>query len=342
MTIHIEKFQSFVHTNGFTIRRIFTRHKYFYIELLSIDTADRILLYIQEKYDFQCNWKTIPIHRIENHPFIEKTYIEKTYIEKTYSIDTKVNAKDAYKQSIIVNDAKNNDSSLIQEMTQQTRRLKHCIKGTPYKLSILSSSYLVTLYADDPDIYQCEMSPEKTKSLYITCAFNVFYDKISTIKDECNQLYNGIYNILNNIETNHITNLKNLFTLHAPILDKTDCISEAKKKYIVFVSQYTSLLEELHHYKKDKQLCLTQLSSIESSSIHHDMKRSHQKTKLEKELSEMKSTEDRLVNALLEIKAKNEHLMLTADSILFDNSVMLEKVFINFNRLKEIQLKLIN
>ena len=83
------------------------------------------------------------------------------------------------------------------------------------------------------------------------------------------------------------------------------------EKYYGYIDQYTELLEELYTYQKDKEYELVQLKNLtaEASNIHHDMKRSHQKTKIEKQLREMERTKKELIDTIQNVKTKNENLI---------------------------------
>jgi hypothetical protein len=74
-----------------------------------------------------------------------------------------------------------------------------------------------------------------------------------------------------------------------------------------------------------------------SVSIHHDMKRSHQKRVLEKEMEDMNALQHKLISAVDEIRTKQQHLLLRVDKITFENLVLLDQLFRNIQELQLLQ-----
>ena len=73
-----------------------------------------------------------------------------------------------------------------------------------------------------------------------------------------------------------------------------------------------------------------------NKGLHNDIDRSHQTSKLEKEISDIQKIKEEIVKALFELKSKKEDTMLMVDKIMFDNNVMIECVIRNFSELEKI------
>jgi hypothetical protein len=367
-SLSIEKLQYFTQNNGYEIHKIFVKDsRCFLVELMSIHTIDYILLYIPDKYKFELppELTTYSVHEVQ--PNISKTddideytHISESLVQSSYShmeaiislptdkrsnIPMSEHLDESYKKNVILDDINGNDNITSKNIYRQLRRLKYCIKGMPYKLGIMNAPYIGILNNQDIiSMYCCDMLKRKNKQqkLYIVIDFKMFYDKINTVEEECSQIFKGIYTVLNNNQKMHATNIKHIMDRRDNILNQSTFLQNCKKKYSHYIDQYTELLEELYSYEKSKDHNLNQLKSIvnQSNNLHHDMKRSHQKTKIEKEIREMKRTRGELIKTIQDVKTKNENLTLSIDTILFDNIVMLDKIFKNFDELNKLEAEL--
>lgn len=363
MTLSIEKLQQFTRSNGFQIQRIFTRNgQCFLVEVMSIHTVDYILIHMPEKYRFNISSSSTPTHDMQIVNFDEKTssddiddyaHVSEALIESSYSdmesivIPTMRKNKlamsdhlnESYKRNIILKDLEGADSIIVKDIYRQLRRLKYCIQGMSHKLAVMTAPYIGVLDHDDTiTIYNADtLKRSKKHKLYIVVDFKMFYDKVNTIEQECSQILDGIYMVLNNNQQLHSKNIKNLMARRDNILSQSDFLQKCKRDFTDFITKYTDLLNELYSYEKSKAYELEQLRSVETNTMHHDMKRTHQKKTLEKDLQKMQKTKQELVQAIQDVKNKNDNLALSIDTILFDNIVMLDKIFKNFEELEKLE-----
>jgi myosin heavy subunit len=337
------------------------------IELMNIDTTEYILLYIPHKYKFSIpsDIETFEFVRVEEQSKMvvddidEYIHISDSLLESSYSdVDTVMSLPEgsrrnlsmsehldeSYKNNIILKDMKGNDTLLVNYIRRQLRRLKYCVRGMSHRISISNGRYLGVVNRDDEiDLYKCDkMRKDNIQRLYIVVDFNIFYDRINTIKPDITEIFEGIYRVLNNNQKIHSKNIKTIMERRDNILKQSDILQSAKKDYNKYIKQYTNLLKELCDYETDKMTKLDQISSldVETGNLQHDMKRNHRIKKLQKELQELDKTKKELTKTLKDVREKHENLTLNIDSILFDNIVMLDKIFKNFDKLNFLEKQL--
>lgn len=366
-SLSIEKLQYFSRNNGYEIQKIFVKDsKCFLVEMMSMNTLDHVLVYIPDKYKFSISsdLETFTVQEVKVNEtstrvddIDEYTHISESLVQSVYSdmeaivnlptenrkrLSMSEHLDESYKKNVIIDDLHGNDNVIIKDIYRQLRRLKYCIKGMTHKLAILNAPYFGILNNQDTiTMYCCDTLKRKNghQKLYILIDFKMFYDKINTVEQECQQIFKGIYTVLNNNQKLHSKNIKYIMDRRDNILSQSDFLQNQKKEYNQYIEQYLELLEKLYSYQKEKEHKLVQIKAFADDSVnmHHDMKRSHQKHKIEKEIRELDNTRKELITATLEIKTKNENLTLCIDTILFDNIVMLDKIFKNFEELNKLE-----
>ncbi len=365
-SLSIDKLRHFATNNGFQVQRIFTKHnEVFVVELMSTNTIDYVLLFIPDKYKFQLppDIQTFALSEVsmndtktddvEDYVHVSESFIDKTYSDNSsvFTIPThkrtlsmSEHLDGSYKKNVIIQDINGNDGVVVKNLHRQLRRLKYCIKGMPHKLALLKSPFIGVLSPQDEiHVFTCDaLKRSSDQKLFIVIDFQIFYDRIHTVEQECSQIFKGIYNVLNGNQEMHSKNIKHILDRKDNILAQSEFLQTSKHQYAEYMNQYLTLLEELLLLEKSKEHNLTQVRILaqESVNLHHDMKRSHQKKKLENELQQMNKTKGDLVKVIQDVKCKNENLILKIDSILFDNIVMLDKIFKNFEELNKLEAEL--
>ncbi len=224
------------------------------------------------------------------------------------------------------------------------------MKGLPYRLGISEANFMGVLDLNDAvQLYRWEagrrregeggVQTRKYKRLHILIPFKTFYDKVHTVEQDCKQIVSSIHMILSNNQQLHSKNVKEIIDKKEKVLQQTASIQKRREEYEQYISKYTDLLEELYSYQTSKQYELDQLNAFSTDSTHiqQDMKRTHQRQRIEKELRKMDSTKKDLIRTIETLKRENDTMMLMADRILFDNIVMVDKIISNFKQLQDFE-----
>lgn len=362
MSISSAKLQSFIQSNGFMIQRMFLYPDFMLIEILSLHSVNKILLrmplnsdisldipkfYLQEVTDsFDLNQD-----EVDQFTHVSESFIENAYSDLNNSIRIPVERRkipmsqylnETYKQKVILDDLQGEEKLIQNDIYRQLKRLKYCIKGMTHKLAIMHAPLIGVIHDNDTiKLYYCDaLKIEKADTkLFVIIDFNIFYDKIAMIEKDCTQITEGIYTILTNNQRMHSKNVQTILEKKENIIQQTEVLQSVKIKYENYIRDYLLLLEEWYSYHQIKMNEYIELKNTKTDSIHNDMKRTNQLRKLEKEIQELEKTKSELVQTVREIRTKYEQLTLSMDTILFDNIVMLDKIFKNFDKLRVLEEK---
>lgn len=361
-SLSIEKLQYFAQNNGFRLGKIFTHNdQCCMVELISIHTINNILLNIPEKYKFQLppDVRVYAIHRtnnthqptkndeIDGYVHVSESVLSNTYsnmesmsVSSSSKLPMSEHLNETYKTNVIIDDIKGKRKVSQSDMCRQLERLKYCIKGMTHKLALIDSPYIVMLnHEDQVEVYECNTLPKEQQKMVVVVQFKMFYDRIESIDEECDQILQGVYKVLDHNQNSHTKNIKTMLQKKQNIIECSEELSKQKQEYHKYIHQYIDLLDELYSHEKNKHHDLMQLSEHVNSKtdLRYDMKRTHQKQKIEKEIKKMDKTRTELVKTIEEIKNQHQHLTLTIDTILFDNIVLLDKIFKNFEKLETLK-----
>ena len=70
--------------------------------------------------------------------------------------------------------------------------------------------------------------------------------------------------------------------------------------------------------------------------MYSDIEYSHEKKRIEDELAQIRRVKGEIMENIIRVKERLENTCLTVDKILFDNIVMLDTIFGNFDQLGEL------
>ena len=361
--LSIAKLEQFLKSQGFLIKKIFEiENSVIYIEVFNINNADTFLLYIPSKYKINTDYKhstyTLKYIDLEDVNIFknlneksESTDIENQYdnldvdldLGKTHE-DFEKSLKDNYDRELEIKDLNKEEIQNLKDIYYQLSRLKLSVKSIKYKLSILYKNYLCSIRRDNSmetfiirDYRTNDLKAER--KIYVTIDLENLYKKISNISYDIKNVKNGIYKILND---NQIKNTKVLNS----ILEKKNSIllySNLVYKKKLELETYIKVLEELLLKLNDKEKKLIEKILLinennKNLNIHNDIQNSHEVYNHEREIDKINLLKQEIIKDMIEIRNKQENMTLEIDKILFDNTVMINMINKNFNKLLEIVL----
>jgi hypothetical protein len=361
MTLSLDKLQYFLNVNHFVPRRYFLHEgKCILIECMSTKTLHTFMLNIPSTYDFRVSGEDqmfslekVPMnqltedlsdfahateHVMESHYSSIESHVE---LPEHHKRPMKDHLDDFYKQEVLLKDMTKEDTILIKNLYRQVQRLKYCILGIQHTIALIKSSFVVYLDSDhNIVVYRVKRSiPKETSSFYVVVNFSIFYDKANVIDSEISRIYRGIWKVLNNNQDKHIRNIQEIIERRANIFERSERLSQRKQEYLEYIEKYVELLKTIDDNEKELNKELEELKMSKDDQIHTDLKRVHYKQKLEKKIYKQQKTKKEVMTILEELHSKNQDLTLTIDTILFDNIIMLDKIFKNFKQLNKLEEK---
>ena len=117
----------------------------------------------------------------------------------------------------------------------------------------------------------------------------------------------------------------------------SDIVHKKKIKIDNYITNLEILLEKIVEKEKDiiKKILNINQNNQESSlkGLHNDIQRTQEIALEEKKLDDINLTKEIIIKDMLFWKIKKQNITLMIDKIFFDNSIMLNKISLNFSKL---------
>ena len=359
MVLSFNKLNKFLKSKGFICKNYYVIDSAcIYIEIFNINTADSIMLYIPSKYEIKIdnelnnvyNVKFIDIdendtNMLENFKKNEED-VDKYYDEvnvnfspenKNEDLESKLN--DNYNRPI---NLKKKSLQKFKDIIRQLNRLKLCVQNINYKLCIINENYICFIKKDNTlDCIQVKEYNSEHIRMMVSIDLEALYSKIGSLNQDISLLQNSVYKILNNSQIKH-TNMLN------SMIDKVNNISKQNNDITLKKDQINNSISELeillNKIQSSESLLYEKIINInekyESDSttkgLHTDIERIHMINKIETELKEIQTVKQEIFKNLINYKIQQQNIMLHIDQILFDNSIMINKLINNFKVLLEL------
>jgi hypothetical protein len=340
--------------NGFIPKKYFVNYYLKYILVFNTKNNDIFLIKINRKFKFKINLgdNVVEIKEIKilNKYIQEKNDIDINDMYNNINLNQENNIEkhleDNYEISIKI---ENNDNPTLQQIFRQIKRLKFCVKNINYKITIFYNKYLCTLENDKILFYVItnnNISINKNLSFMLNIDINNLYKNLANISYESYEVKKNIYKIL---RKNHTTNkfhlVSNLQKNTNLITHKGNKILKSHKKSIKYLEELENFMNKLENTEKiiKKQIkktketfeYKTKLSNNDNNFLS-EIKNDKSITNKENELFKITIIKKDIFELIYQIKTNYEHSLLRLDSIMFDNTVMLNSINKNFNLLYEL------
>jgi len=358
MTLSINKLQKLLSSKGMIIKKIYDISGLcVYIEIMYINNADTIMLYIPSKYEISSGGGdnvhklhyleinddgTIPMNYAENPDDIEmeNKYQEIDIDNSNNKDDIEKYLEESYNFPIELKDIDKNDINELKDIFRQLRRLKFCVQNLKYKLCIFYKYYVCCIRRDDT--YECysieNFSSNKKRNLVITIDLESLYSEINTITMDVKNIYRGIFHVLDRNQNKHVRKLQKMMEYKANFDFLSTGVIEQKIKYKNYLEKLEILLLNLLTSEKKiiDDITNIQENYANKKALYQDIEKSHLISKKEEELNNINQVKQDIICNILKVKSNLESLSLKVDQICFDNTVMLNTIIKNFEQLSKI------
>lgn len=368
MSLSIKKLEGLLSEKGFKVVAYFIVHKYCaYVEAISINNADRVLISIPEKYEFKMHSDSSKgiyrIHSIDMNDEDEisddfagkptEADIEKIYDKVIGGISPSVtglgkgsniasNLEESYHRRISLYDLEQDDIKNLKSLYRQIKRLRFCMQSVRYKLAVVSQNYVCILERDSGvDVYQISRYSGSDKKLLTMVDLEFFFEKTENednarIYRDIKTLKDNLYRILNNTQDNHLAMLDKLISTKTILEGNVHMIRGKKAEYAAYLEKFETLLGRT---LTSENMIKSQLDDLNKHyrggfhGVHSDSNTFMKKNQLETELSKIKKTKEEISKNMLDLRQKNDVLYLNTDNTIFDNVVMVAAILKNVEEL---------
>ena len=360
MPLSISKLTKLLEDKNFTIKRYYKLYgTCAFIEMISDTSSTTFMMYIQSKYEFKVHepntykLKYISLSESDKEEVsdeyagspqedtLEKAYenisLTHQYSKENENIEDKLET--SYKKSITIKDLETTDSYDVKCIFRQLRRLKYCVSDLRYKLIILYKRYLCVLHRDDSiDCFYIKKFPvgdTPMRELIITFDLELLYENSENIMMDLEQIKTGIDKIFDKNHLAHAKNLQYMLEKRSDIGIVSNNIFVKKTRLRNIIHEHQNLLSRVLQSERFIYAKLTELQekNVNRINITRDISYVHQKNQYIKELSKLAEIKESIMESILINQAKEKHTTLMVDKILFDNMVMLDRIFKNIQEL---------
>ena len=333
-------------------KRAYVPHKYYsyegnciFIEMISLHEGSGAMIYIPSRF-------AIPINSDSN--VIELEYFdleneadayaenperspEEQYPEVSVDAPENVSAKDhltdKYKRNISITSGKRRNTQDIKDIVRQLSRLQLCVEGLPYHVAIIQNGYFGFIREGETDTYCFKdfSNAIGARSLHVVATLPLFFEKGLEMNTEAAQISDGIQKILDKNLDAHANYLETLVKRKGNMLSFTGLIQKKKKDYYELIKKYKALLSQLSLFESGINEELKREDLIIGEGIAKDLERNQLRANVDSRLEHCYILKKAVLDEILQLRKGLENVALLADKVLYDNSVMMDKIFKNFD-----------
>ena len=363
MPLSINKLVNLIHNKGFFVKSFYKVYGVCaFIEIISSQNADNYMLYIPSKYNFKIpsnlenvyDLKSIDVESENNESDVLKEYAEKPdeldvegeyqeiYLNnpKLFDGDEDVGKilKNKYKKQIKLKENNTSENIDVKCILRQLNRLKFCVQSVEYKLVLMYKYYLCFLHTYDTlDMFQIQNFPvQDCRTLLVTLDLEMLYNNNDNIALELSQVKRGIEKILDKNHNLHVHNLQNLIDNRESLVEYINSAVVKKSNYSEYVSQFLTLLKRIVDNEQELFKKLKILNSEKSNTLYKDIEYSHKKNKIVTEIKSLQRIKGELIQNIINLQNQSNNISLTIDKILFDNTVLMDRIFKNLSMLSHL------
>jgi hypothetical protein len=231
-----------------------------------------------------------------------------------------------YKKKIYLSSLDKEEFQQIKDIFRQIQRLKFCVQGIDYKISIIFKNYLCSI--DDHDEIECyyikNFNKGLNRKLFVSLNLNLLFDNIQNLEDNVQQVYDGVNQVLNKSQESHFEKFLMILDTCKDIKNKLDNIKNYRTHISSVIEKYETLITRSNHASNiitDKLVTLKKPDNISSDAYYIN-----EKSKLENKLQNLNNVKGKAIEKLAILRDKDSNLLLKSDKILFDNIIMLNNV----------------
>lgn len=340
----INKFEELLITNGMLPQRYFVINDLCsYIEVLCIKTSDIYMLDIPSKYNFNIHGlglenifklklldvdETTDLESLKHNEHADEHYSE---VNITHD-NTEEQLEESYKKHINIKDE--SDIEKLINIVKQLKRLMYCVSNIKFKICLIHGKYMCFIHRENYiQCFSIKKYSSNTKQFIISVDIETLYKRMDSITTDVGQVRDDIFKILNKNHTTHNSSLKKIAEQSLNSVSNSDAIYTYKIEYQRNIKKLEKMLLDIID-NEDK--IVYQLSELDSDQVY-DNNKSLKKSKLDNELKKIMDVKKDIMNNILDLRIKCQNLFMLSDQIIFDNTLMLDKINKNikeFNSLK--------
>lgn len=359
MKVSLSKLEEFIYSLGYVPKRYFIIKKLcVYIEVIGVKNANTFLLYIPSKYDVKIKERnhvyeldymnvsedgtTVGEYAKDADDFDLENAYDNIELDQRDGVNMIDRLEENYRRQLSLKD--DNDNKVLLDIFRQLRRLRFCVQTMPYKLCIIYKNYMCCIRRDDSfEGYKIkDHSRDKVRKLIVTTDLESLYERTVNIDSDLYMIHSGINRILDRNQGIQAEVLKRMMEAKNDVMSTSDLVYSTKQKYSKYLAELKDMLSRLGPAEGkivEEIMSLNERHEIsDNHALHSDMEHTRKISELENKLGKINTVKQEIIHNILEIQCLRDNISLTVDKIMFDNSVMLDTIYRNFEKLKKINI----
>lgn len=350
MSLSISKLNNICETNGLVPLKYFKyKDNLLFLQTISLKKGFSFMINIPKKFTFEDDLDGGDVYKLKKIKFDKETLkqlykspdnkeLDKIYSEikvaKEFDPNLDVNEleeklMEVYKKQIYLSKMDKEELHQIRDIFRQIERLKLCVQGIDYKITIIFKNYLCCV-DEDGEIECYYIKHFKSgfyRKLFISLNLTLLFDNISNLENHLQEVYDGVNEILARSQESHLQ--KFLITIDScrQVGEKINKIKEIRMNIKGCIQKYENTLNKLILFQKSLE---TKFISLQKNdNLENNLNYIREKNKIEKELSEVEEIKVKVMEQLVSLRDKDSDISLKVDKILFDNILMLNNIINN-------------
>jgi len=285
---------------------------------------------IRSEIDSQNSYDIIELSdNIENDDYSNSSKVpnmQKIDEEKSVSKYEELTKK--YKTNISLDGS---DEPITRKIKRQINRLRIPFSSLEYDIGIINGKFLGVSFGDSVSLFNIKnykINTNSSKNIMYLININDLIKKIDDVQENIECIKSQFYDIMHNVSVSNFESINaygNLFSKNY------DSIIVKKDDYKKSINEYQNI------YKKIKEKEEEIINEYQKAQLLDDiLKKKALTTKFQKEIDEIFYSKNDIIKKGMILVSKYQKKLLTLEEVSFDNSIMIDRVYKNFDQLKEL------
>lgn len=334
MSLDIKKFKKILNKFNISIIDYYIIDKKCAMIKAFIDSiCEFLIIYIPSKIRFEIDAQNIyEIVEIEdktdNDDYSSSSKVpnmQKIDEEKSLSKYDEMTKK--YKTNICLDGS---DEPIPRKIKRQINRLKIPFSSLDYDIGIVHNKYMAISFGDSVSIYHIKNYNGTSRNIMYFINVNSLIKKIDEVEDNVDSIKKQFYDIIQSISISNFNSINESKLVLPSSMPSITSINLKKEDYKKSIQDYQNIYQKI---KEKQDNIINEYNKISQDDI---IKTKAILLKYQKELNEVFYSKTDIIKKGMVLVSKYQKNILILEEVSFDNSIMIDRVSKNFDKLKEL------
>lgn len=223
------------------------------------------------------------------------------------------------------------DEPIPRKIKRQINRLKIPFSSLDYDIGLSNGKFLGVSFGDSVSIFNIKnykVNPSSSRNVMYLININDLIKKIDDIQENVDCMKTQFYDIVQSVSISNFQSINSYGNLFSKSYDS---ILLKKDEYKKSITDYQNIYKKI----KDKEdEIISEYHKIQT--IDDMIKRKAMTSKYQKEIDQVFYSKNDVIKKGIILVSKYQKNMLTMEEVSFDNSIMIDRIYKNFDQLKDL------